>query len=347
MKARTLLYCSVSILEYLYSLINQPLDEWFNDSRYKEYVKAYQLIHESSYVILDRDITHYLDPSLPSYNLNFISLLEDRVAKVIPEEFELIHKKDIEFFSAQAPSSSLFFLDMPDDDINEIERRFGVVALNATQLSASKYLYFSHIELFAQSKRKDWEFLQKYSHPFNAMVISDAYILARQNGIKNLKQLLKNILPKQLEIEFDLTLITNRDRDGNPTDLNAVHKQISDFLKFHFTYSINLTIVISHIHDRNFITNYVWCGCGYGFELFNGGTTIRNTHMSIFSIGYKPETITQYKAGEIFHDSVSGIEAINFLKKQFKRALNRSHNNNDILPIVIGNRKNRLLNDNA
>ena len=185
-----------------------------------------------------------------------------------------------------------------------------------------------------------WEFISKYKHPFNALIIADSHILSTKGSKANLRDLLHNLLPEKLKVDFDLTILADRDNKGKPSDLVQVRDEILEYLK-KYNYNINLTIVLSKIHDRNFITNYLWCNSGYGFELINDdGLSIRNTHLTLFPITYDSKNLQVEKLDR--NDEIPFFQLA--LWNEYKKVISETAETMGLYTNVIGSRKNRILN---
>jgi hypothetical protein len=113
------------------------------------------------------------------------------------------------------------------------------------------------------------------------MLVSDEYLCKDKNPQDNIYVALEHLLPKNLEIDFHLTIFT-----GDLSQFDAIEAKLKELRN----YSIFLTIIqvtkANPIHDRNIITNYFWINSGHGFHLFQKGKVIsdRNTQLSFYSI---------------------------------------------------------------
>jgi hypothetical protein len=338
-------YCSVGFLNSMYERINQPISKWVEDDNIGSIQKLYKLIHHKAKVVLDKDISVFFDTESTSYNPNFKKLIKSgKLPKISPEDFKSINQKDSDFFNNKLPATAIIFTDLGKDDTNAIELLYGVMAFSSEEITTAGFIFCSGLELLVRNQRQDWSFIRKYKHPFNSLILSDAYILSTQDSRNNLKIMLQNILPEELSITFDLTIISDRNDRGLPGNLNVVYDELTSFLKQQFSYEINLNLVISPIHDRNFVTNYLFCSSGYGFELIRNGLACRDTHLSIFSIGYSPDSFLGYKGDRLSNElKLTGINIIDSLKKQYTRAATNTTAQMGLMVNVVGSKKNRLL----
>jgi hypothetical protein len=258
----------------------------------------------------------------------------------------MMKRGDVHFFNTKLPTSALIFTDLSDADALEIEEKFGVMVFTQSEITKTGFLFQNGLELFVKGKKKEWNFLNDYSHPFNAMVISDAYLLCKTESVKNLEALLLNWLPKKLSITFDLTIISDRDNRNQPSDILKIKNELTALLESNFPYKVNVSIIIAKIHDRNLITNYIWCSSGYGFELINNGESCRNTHLAILPVTHIGHMKMGYKSSVMHSKTESAVlDLFTSLKTQFNVVTEKAKNgipNSVLQDDVAGNKQNRL-----
>ncbi|MDS1032819.1 hypothetical protein RDV77_09390 [Porphyromonadaceae sp. NP-X] len=217
----------------------------------------------------------------------------------------------------------LFFL-TDTNTCKKLEDDYGMFFISNETLEDKANILFIQSTIPIEKKEsqyKDWNFLEKYAQPCNAMIIADNYILKNENDIRfNLIILLDKLLPKKLnKIDFVLTIITG---DGKSVvDLKSRYELIrSELQKLERPYKINIKIIgkSEYNHDRNLITNYLHINSGFGFTLFRKkdfsknakNTVLANTTVSINSIvGNNEEK-----------------EVVESLKKQYEKINSESRN---------------------
>lgn len=344
--AKLPVYCSVGFLSALYAYVDKPIIDWLEDDDTDNIKKLYKLIHKEAEVLLDAPIAEYLSASSPNYNPHFKKLLKGgNVPIIAKEDFEQINAGSTVFFSEQFSPSALLFTNHTEADANVLEQKFGVMVFTPSEITKTGFLFQNQLELFVKGKKKTWDFIKAFQHPFNAMVISDAYLLCKKESIKNLESLLLTWLPKNLSIPFDLTIISDRDSKSLPSDIEKIKNELTVLLKKNFQYEINISIIISKIHDRNLITNYLWCSSGYGFELIANGESCRDTHMAIVPVTHIASEKGSYKLKSIEPlSNSSALDLYTSLRDQFSNINNKTPQSLGLLAYTAGSKKNRLFN---
>jgi hypothetical protein len=343
--ARLPVYCSVGFLSALYAYVDRPLVDWLEDDESDNLKKLYKLIHKEAEIFLDAPISEFLSTSSPKYNPHFKKLLKQgNVPAIVTEDFEKIHTGNEVFFAEQLSPYAILFTNQTEADAEALEQNFGVMVFTPSEISKTGFLFQNQLELFVKGKKKTWDFINAFQHPFNAMVISDAYLLAKSGSRKNLEALLLHWLPKKLSIPFDLTIISDRDsKTGLPSDIDKMKNELTALLEQHFPYKVNISIIIAKIHDRNLITNYLWCSSGYGFELIDNGESCRDTHMTIVPVTHIASDKSSYKSKSTEPvNKNSAMDLYTSLRDQFKNVNKKTPQALGLLTYTAGSKKNRL-----
>lgn len=104
----------------------------------------------------------------------------------------------------------------------------------------------------------------------NAMVIIDPYIIAETTTYeKNLYDILDTLLPEEVAMRYDLTIITHDAKEKWQDRYDKIDSHIKEKkpkLKYNFNI---LNDVDKKFHDRVILTNYYMIMCGAGFDLFD------------------------------------------------------------------------------
>ena len=170
----------------------------------------------------------------------------------------------------------------------------------------------------------DWSLLrQKAKHNFNAMIISDLYVLKERK--LNLYAILDSLLPSTLRTEFHISIFTQE----TPTfqqDYEEIKEKIRELRP---RLNFNLTLhkgTAADFHDRGIVTNYIRMKCGAGFDLLkitrNGERVARiTTDVDIDYPYFKESEVSEGSYENILQDA------------------RRMYNNS----IYIGTKNNRLL----
>ena len=127
---------------------------------------------------------------------------------------------------------------------------------------------------------KNFDFFHKYQHPCNALILTDDYFFTTkkeydENAIeKNLKPILKRILPKKLEVSFQITIITSP--NSVSLDFNKIQSSIQEIMNS-YNYEIKVNFIKSNFHERHIFTNYYKITADKGFK-----NIIKNTKNDTF-----------------------------------------------------------------
>ncbi len=322
-----IIYCTVNFLEGLYKYINRPISEWIEDGNNELTIQLYNFIHSPNAIVYTNESLVVKSKTNPNFKKLFKSgkKTEHRSA-----DFDLLISDTSQFFTNITHPSPVFLIDNLES-CKEIGH-YGALAYTHENINSSSFLFSQSVEHLTKGRIGNWEFIKKYRHPFNSLILADAHILTSKESKENLIGLLLNLLPSKLSIPFDLTIITDRDvKTNKPTNKELEENEILNALSS-LPYTINLTIIIDKIHDRNFITNYLWCNSGYGFELVKNGKINRNTHLTFYPITYNDKNTA---TNIMFFQPA--------LLHEYKNTIVGTPEKMGLLTNVVGNRNNRLL----
>ena len=173
-------------------------------------------------------------------------------------------KFDLDAIPEEALRSSVF---LSDDKpfVTQKAEKLGILLITPATYAQFACLYKDNGIAFHTNDIADWSILkQKGKHNFNAMVISDLYVLKERNI--NLYAILDAILPATLEIEMHISIFT-QDTPTFVQDCEEIKEKIKALRP---NLNFNLTLhkgVATDFHDRGIITNYMRIKCGAGFDL--------------------------------------------------------------------------------
>ena len=216
--------------------------------------------------------------------------------------------KQIDALSAVADTKNLcatYFLDRNTSECNDIERKYGVIVLNNSNINNRRFVFKG--DGFSLDKKKHYElrylsFKEKLSHPCNSMIIIDPYLLidrekdtesgnVKYPGIENnLESLLDAILPSHLSVDFHLTIISCL-KEIN--EIKKVYERVKKCLKrirkeLHVKLNLVYTSTghrksIESFHSRHVFSNTFTIDSEDGLDLFNndGFLTKNNPSISI------------------------------------------------------------------
>lgn len=197
-----------------------------------------------------------------------------------------------------------YLLDKSVVECQNIENKYGVLALNAKTISDRRYLFkgdgFS-LDKTVRYYQRYVTFKDKLSHPCNSLIVIDPYLLSKRKVNKdgevyypgitnNLESLLDAILPNKLEVDFYLTIVSCLEK---PDEVKRVNEKIKKCLKrIRKELSVKLGLFytetgyhheIESFHSRHIISNTFAIDSEDGLDLFNdnGFLTKNNPTVSI------------------------------------------------------------------
>lgn len=343
-------YCEGKVLEHLYGKINQSLQDFLLDEEKQWLIDMYKFLHGNCVLITDildeEIIRRSTDLKAADYNPNFRKLWKNgrKTFVSIPETFKQM-ETDEEYFMGK--SSELYFLSSKKDFCENVEKNFGLACTDLESLDqkGTKLFQFD-IKSVSKSPGKGWSFLENFRYPSNAAILADNYILKdRSSWSENLYQILGNIMPDELDVEYHLTIFT-REVSG----LKEQYALIDNYLKEKYSYKVVLSIGLAglgklSLHDRDIISNYCWYRSGAGFDLFKkserGLTSKHNTTVFIFPVTYIGNSQQDIKIEDEHGTPVqnSYFSTLDHLKKIW----NELPETIGTQTLFIGERKNRLL----
>ena len=198
-----------------------------------------------------------------------------------------------------------YLLDKNTLECDGIEKKYGVIALNVSNISNRRPVFKG--DGFSLDKKTRYEsryltFKEKLSYPCNSMIIIDPYLLidretdAENGNVKypgienNLESLLDAMLPSQLSVDFHLTVISClKIQDEIKKVYEKVKKCIKRIrkelpLKLNLVYtSTGYSNRIESFHSRHVLSNTFAIDSEDGLDLFNnlGYLTKNNPSVSI------------------------------------------------------------------
>lgn len=199
------------------------------------------------------------------------------ISFIAAKEFFLAFERDKNILTKK--KHAIFFLSISEEEAMQLSNKYGVIIQNEKNmrddiLQLNFYKRYGKGEI-ANGKQDGWcNTLQKIKlPPLNSLVISDEYLLKntegdRYIGLENIKSLLNAILPKSLETEFHLLIITPL---GNISQ-NKIIKLYYDLKKYlenirRIDFNVEF-ILTDTIHARKIYSNYFIMTCDKGFKMF-------------------------------------------------------------------------------
>jgi hypothetical protein len=184
--------------------------------------------------------------------------------------------------SIRSKPRAVLILDITQAKAQELQKKFGFAFISANELEKGVF-HSGWSKNFRRNEivQNGWaDIYSKFTiSPSNSIVVTDPYLFSHETkdenlGEGNIIRMIEQILPKQLDIDYHITILTSRKMPSGK-DI-PVHKfaTISNRLVSRITglrpYKILVEIINSEtIHPRLIITNYAFSKCEKGFKVFN------------------------------------------------------------------------------
>lgn len=253
-------YCEMEYWQKLYQYLNKSVKPFDDDYVQVECaVKMVKAIGKSSAIYFDK----IKDFDKARIEQQLLRRFVDRAENV--EGYPEVNCEGYQCLP-NIKNDSLSAIFLSESHIEEA-KDLGVMAIDMDQTSTNTSLYRDFGKSISKKEQLSWsEILKKAKHNCNAMVMFDNYILNMKED--NLFKILDVLLPQKLDdnVPFDLSIYTFESRN-----LEEEYKNICKKIGLiRANLKLNLTIYRcgkDDFHDRAIITNYMWIGCGGGFDL--------------------------------------------------------------------------------
>lgn len=191
-----------------------------------------------------------------------------------PKDFGMVSDKHAIFFCCDSEACNLW------------EEQYGMLFFSNSDLFVKAARLFPQNCFFTvDNTTPNWQFLSRYKHPCNFIVIIDNFIFKKENICnENLTSLFDALLPDKIKKTFSVII---RTRKPNEDDKNwkdwkdkiqctdwkdKVISYFTDIIgkirkKKDFPFQVIFEEIKYSEHDRNMITNYYWFSSGNGFVL--------------------------------------------------------------------------------
>lgn len=207
-------------------------------------------------------------------------LLTDNHAEAGKDSFDKIYDEKCDLMALEP--CALFILDMDKDEADKLSRKYGVMVQSLDEIK-DDVLQLSFRKTLEAGDRIDgfsngWNnILANISlPPRNTLVINDNYLFGNtenqyRTGYENLKWIIEAFLPKTLDTEFQLLIVTPKNMDKLYLTDETAAKLEQDIQKFvsHKPYHVRVEFIYNKImHVRKIISNYFVVVCDRGVALF-------------------------------------------------------------------------------
>ena len=281
------IYCHFSFLELICAKVaeycnaqNQSISDVLKEETLSvPAVEAYKLIYRNAKKVIlciDADANKTTFEQNPYYK----TLSKQGIIEASKQDFNTFDKD----FYNNLYQHSYFFLNENEEKCSNIEDKYGFFCFSKNNWDKNILRIterFDPVLIWSGGQVKNYSFLQNYVRPCNAMIISDEYLSKDRSPQDNLYRILDYLLPKNLQIDFHLTIFT-----GDISQYADIDKKLKEIRSYPILFTIILVTKSNPVHDRNIITNYFWINSGHGFHLFQRENIVsgRNTQISFYSI---------------------------------------------------------------
>lgn len=251
-------YCEVEFLRKFSAGYIPQISPYDEETLQKNrcWLGLYHFLKEKAYLIID-------DTSLFN-SLALENVFCTRIKKLWANGNLKIEEQKIDLSSSKEETIYSYIFLCADHTISENEaKNLGILVITPSSYSKFLYLFKANGIAIRREEAIDWHLIIKKSN-FNALVITDKYILKERNN--NLYVLLDALLPESLQIQMHISIFTldtpTFEKDFH--EIEAYIKSVRPKLKFNFTLH---KAIENDFHDRTIITNYMRIKCGAGFDL--------------------------------------------------------------------------------
>ncbi len=174
---------------------------------------------------------------------------------------------------------AIYLTDDSETSCYELGNKYGIKVINSIDLPKKEYLFKG--DGFSLTRKTQYEdcfaqFKTTISHPCNAAILIDPYILCKPINIENnLPYLLDAILPsKRLSIPFHFTIYRMTDERGITNNIESVFNKVSGLfaaIRKDLKYCLTICAISrkGDFHRRMIITNNILFDAPDGFTVFN------------------------------------------------------------------------------
>lgn len=183
--------------------------------------------------------------------------------------------------------SALYILDIPVADALAIQRMYGVMCISSCAPDITPLIDVNdeHTTEKKVPLGRGWDsVLDSVEHqPSNALILTDRYLFKTTNavygnGFDNVRSILTELLPRELETKYHVAIIFDRDEIDSLYNFNSIAKRLNDIaLEFHKPYEIVTEVlglsegkdIYYKFHNRRIVSNYFVVKMDYTLAAFN------------------------------------------------------------------------------
>jgi len=183
--------------------------------------------------------------------------------------------------------SALYILDISVADALAMQRMYGVMCLSSSAPDITPLIDINdeHTTEKKVSLGRGWDtVLDSVEHlPSNALILNDRYLFKTTNpiygnGFDNVRSILTELLPRELNTKYHITVIFDRDEIDPLYNFKSIAKRLNDMaLEFKKPYEIVMEVlglsegkdIYYKFHNRRIVSNYFVVKMDYTLAAFN------------------------------------------------------------------------------
>jgi hypothetical protein len=220
---------------------------------------------------------------------------------------------------------SLFFLKYSKEEAGLLQSQYGIIVQSESSINDS-ILKDSKEDILEEKSKSTWGDVFNFKMPpMNSVVLNDRYLFKNEEhnkntGIENAVKLFNKILPKTLDVDFHITILTDNDKLSAHFDEQNLSKRIKKVRPYNI--QIEFILLIKALHARVLLSNYIYSTFDPGLAVFSNKTSevrertkydISRTFSNIGSSGKSKYDLLDADLNEIKISKLKGIKSNNRL----------------------------------
>lgn len=276
------------------------------------------------------DLIEKLNPKLKFFgdeNSNYEENEEKNTIWTFVENYEHDYYRDDSYLGdiksmkagVEMSSSAMFILDVDTETARKISSTYGVICHSFNELPETCPIFQEGINKYVKKgdTGKTWKdlLLSKYEYPSNSLIFMDRYLFMPEDdphhihndGIKNVCEVLKMVLPKSLRKEaYHILFIFDQEKPKSGEDINFVYrknrikfediskdlKKIKDELEKEKKYKIVIEVIAlnsinkhcralhGETHNRMILSDYFIIKADHSLKPFRGDLSLYTQSLS-------------------------------------------------------------------
>ena len=183
--------------------------------------------------------------------------------------------------------SSLFILDIPFAEAKKIQIEYGVICRSGIDTNVSTLIDINDEHTTDKNKPlgRGWDTVldSVESLPSNALILTDRYLFKTTNakygnGFDNVRSILTELLPRELNTTYHITIIFNKDSIDPLYNFQTIAKRLNDIKEeMKRPYPITMEVLgitgknetYHNLHNRRIVSNYFVVKMDHRLAAFN------------------------------------------------------------------------------